>query len=244
MSRTRHRPSASSWWTGALFAIGSTCFAVGSVPAYFDAVSASTAAWTFFVGSIFFTSAAFLQLASAPPDRLAGTRRDARSGARSTAKRSPTERSSVVRATTAALSHPTARRAAAVQLVGTVFFNLSTFAATRDALSTQQERRLIWAPDVFGSVCFLLASAAGWSLVRADRRDSTWTSTTIAAVNLAGSVAFGAAAIGARLLRTDGETANIELVNLGTFAGAVCFFAGAVLLPVDDARSSSSAASS
>ena len=42
-----------------------------------------------------------------------------------------------------------------MQLVGTLFFNLSTFGATRDALSSPQERRLIWAPDVFGSVCFL-----------------------------------------------------------------------------------------
>jgi hypothetical protein len=222
VSRTRHRPSASSCWTGALFAIGSTCFALGSVPVYFDAVSASTAAWTFFIGSIFFTSAAVLQHRSAPSDRPGETRPDG---------------GSVVRATLSALSRPTARRAAAVQLVGTVFFNLSTFAATRDAMSTQQERRLVWAPDVFGSVCFLVASAAGWSLVRADRPRAAWSATTIGAVNLAGSIAFGAAALGARLLRTDGETANIELVNLGTFAGAVCFFVGAALLPVDDARS-------
>ena len=191
------------------------------MPAYFEAVSASTAAWTFFIGSIFFTSAALLQYRSAPSDRLGETRPDA---------------GSVARATLSALSHPTARRAAAVQLVGTVFFNLSTFAATRDAMSTQQERRLVWAPDVFGSVCFLAASAAGWSLVRADRRHAAWSATTIAAVNLAGSIAFGAAALGARLLRTDGETANIELVNLGTLTGAVCFFVGAALLPVDDAR--------
>ena len=58
----------------------------------------------------------------------------------------------------------------------------------------------------------------------------------IAAVNLAGSVAFGAAAIASRYLHTTGEIANIALVNAGTFAGALCFLAGAVLLPVESAR--------
>ena len=53
---------------------------------------------------------------------------------------------------------------------------------------------------------------------------------------MAGSVAFGAAAIAARYLHTTGEIANITLVNVGTFVGALCFLAGAVLLPVESAR--------
>ncbi|MBI2706605.1 MAG: hypothetical protein HYX32_15130 [Actinobacteria bacterium] len=43
-------------------------------------------------------------------------------------------------------------------------------------------------------------------------------------------------AIAARYLRTTGEPANIALVNLGTFLGAVCFFVGAALLPVESAQ--------
>jgi hypothetical protein len=39
-----------------------------------------------------------------------------------------------------------------------------------------------------------------------------------------------ASALGAFILPTTGEVANITLVNLGTFAGAVCFFVGAYLL--------------
>ena len=55
------RASAMSWWIGGLFAIGSLCFALGSVPLYFDALDPGVVAGTFFVGSIFFTSAAYLQ---------------------------------------------------------------------------------------------------------------------------------------------------------------------------------------
>ena len=128
--------------------------------------------------------------------------------------------------------------AAAVQLVGTLYFNITTLAATRSGLSNDQERRLIWAPDVAGSVCFLVASWLCYAEVNAGVRPRPDGSTgwRIAAINLAGSGAFGVAAIAARYLRTTGEPANITLVNLGTFAGAVCFFLGALLLPVESAR--------
>ena len=41
--------------------IGSLCFALGSVPLYFDTLDPAVVAGTFFVGSIFFTSAGYLQ---------------------------------------------------------------------------------------------------------------------------------------------------------------------------------------
>ena len=52
-----------------------------------------------------------------------------------------------------------------IQLAGTVFFNVSTFAATRDDLSLEQGKQLIWRPDVLGSVCFLVASWLAYSEV-------------------------------------------------------------------------------
>ncbi|WP_421733974.1 hypothetical protein [Cellulomonas sp.] len=216
--------SALSWWIGGLFALGSVCFALGSVPLYFDQVAPATVAATFFVGSIFFTSAAYLQFHEtlrAPTGVLAG---------------SPRPR----------LLAWSSRRidawAVLVQLVGTVFFNLSTFAATRADLTLAQERHLVWAPDVGGSICFLVASWLAYAevnrgiLPRSDRSVG-W---GIAALNLLGSVAFGVAAVAARYLRSTGELANLPLVNLGTFLGAVCFLVGAVLLPVESARERSS----
>ena len=127
--------------------------------------------------------------------------------------------------------------AAAIQLVGTLFFNASTFAATLGDLSTQQDRRLIWAPDIVGSTCFLVASWLAYSEVVSrhwwtPERDLGW---GISALNLGGAVAFGIAAVGARYLVSSGDEANVTLVNLGTFVGAVCFFVGAALLPVESA---------
>lgn len=213
-----------SLWMGGLFMIGSFCFALGSMPLFFDHVEPDVVAWVFFVGSIFFTSAAYVQYrecVAAPttidPD---GPRPG---GVRSLVGWRP--RSLGWWATT-------------VQLVGTVMFNISTFAATRDALSFEQERRLIWAPNFWGSACFLVASWLAYVEVspriwHRPRGDLGW---TIAALNLGGSVAFGLAAIGARYLTTTGEPANISLVNLGTFVGAVCFFVAAELLPVESAK--------
>ncbi|QKJ20843.1 hypothetical protein [Microbacterium hominis] len=216
--------STSSWWMGCLFMAGSLCFALGSVPLFFNAVDPGLVAWVFFVGSIFFTSAAFLQFrecASAPEsiDPTAPRRRGLRG---------------VVGWRPRSLGW----WATAVQLVGTVFFNVSTFAATRDSLDLSQERHLIWAPDVWGSVCFLIASWLAYIEVspriwRRPRGDLGW---WIALLNLAGSVAFGLAAVGARYLPGTGDVANIALVNLGTFLGAVGFFIGALLLPVESSR--------
>jgi len=208
---------------GALFAIGSVCFALGSLPAYFDNLAPAIVAGTFFVGSIFFTSAASVQLresVSSPTGVEATSPRPRGFAARGWRPRSIDW------------------WAASIQLVGTVWFNVSTFAATRQDLTAEQQRHLIWAPDLFGSICFLVASWLAYSEVNPRLRPQPDGSVGwwIAALNLAGSVAFGGAAIGARYVGGSGEVANITLVNLGTFVGAACFFAGAVLLPVESAR--------
>jgi hypothetical protein len=218
------RPSASSWWMGSLFAIGSICFAVASLPLFFDRVAPSVAAATFFVGSLFFTSAAYLQF------------REAVSAPQGVELTSPRPRR--LRALIGWRPRSIDWWAGAVQLVGTVWFNVSTFAATRSDLDLDQQRHLIWAPDVWGSICFLVASWLAYSEVNTGIRPRPDGSVgwRIAALNLAGSLAFGLAAVGARYLPTTGEPANIALVNSGTFVGGVCFLIGAALLPVESAR--------
>ena len=42
-----------------LFIVGSACFVLGSVPAYVNAVGGTVDGVTYFVGSLFFTSASF-----------------------------------------------------------------------------------------------------------------------------------------------------------------------------------------
>jgi hypothetical protein len=228
-SSRRHRKrhaTVRSWVIGAGFMIGSLCFALGSLPAYFNRVAPETDAWTFFVGSIFFTFAAYLsyQEVLVTP---AGPHTDERT-----------------RRGLARFVGGSPRRidwwATVIQLIGTVFFNVTTFAATRSDYSLQQMKRLIWGPDVLGSICFLVASWLAYAEVGPSLRDlrkkgiGWW----IAALNLVGSIAFGVAAVAARYLTTTGEPANITRVNVGTFIGAVCFFLGAALLPVESRRAS------
>lgn len=58
-------------WIGALFAIGSACFFVGPFPGFVQLVGAEADGIVFFVGSLFFTSAALLQaLQATGGDRL------------------------------------------------------------------------------------------------------------------------------------------------------------------------------
>ena len=54
-------PRRLSWWIGVLFAIGAACFTVGPLPGFVELVGSAVDGLVFFVGSIFFTTAAALQ---------------------------------------------------------------------------------------------------------------------------------------------------------------------------------------
>jgi hypothetical protein len=215
-SATWWAPGAIGWWVGTLFAIGSACFALGALPGYADAVGVRADNTTFFVGSLFFTTAASLQyLETVNADPIVGDHR-------------------LHRRLRLLTWEP--RRidwwACAVQVVGTLWFNVSTFAAMLDGLSAEQANRLVWRPDAYGSVCFLVASALAW--VEVGHRWLCWRpaelSWWIALLNLVGSIAFGVSAVAAWVVPDSGQPVNAELVNLGTFVGALCFLAGGVLL--------------
>jgi YrhK-like protein len=210
------RPRRRGWWMSVLFALGSLCFAVAAVASQWASSPRPAIDVTFFVGSIFFTSASYLQYA---------------------------ETVNVVRG-----PEPRARRrrwrpasweprridwlAASVQLVGTVLFNISTFAALKHGLSTSQSNRRVWAPDVFGSICFLVSSELAyaevchrWVCLR--RRSLSW---WIVALNLMGSIAFGVAAIASLLEPSSGEPISAHVANAGTALGGLCFLVGALAL--------------
>lgn len=197
------------------FMVGAACFALGSFPLYFETADARTVAVTFFGGSIFFTAAAFGQLSDAI------TVRHAHRGARPRSWR-----------VWSWDIEPLDFWAALVQFVGTICFNISTGFAIDAALDEHQINRLVWRPDVYGSIAFLVASYL--AEVAVTRRPWRWRTADrpgwIAKLNLLGSVAFGVSAVAAFTLPTTGEVVNIRAVNLGTFVGAVCFFVGAALL--------------
>ncbi|OYN80248.1 hypothetical protein [Mycolicibacterium sphagni] len=175
-----------------LFAIGSAFFAAATVPGFSAAAGAGATNWLCFIGSWFFTSAAWMQLMLSKP-KLEWL-------------------------------------SAAIQFAGTVLFNISTGTAV-SAHATAVRRHYVWAPDAFGSIAFLVSAALGVAaasiaigLIALGSRDwqAEW-------INMIGSIAFGVSAVGAFVRRT-GITEDALAANVGTFIGALCFLAAALLI--------------
>jgi hypothetical protein len=124
------------------------------------------------------------------------------------------------------------RLAALVQLAGTLFFNISTYAGMQRGFDARETDLRVWAPDAFGSVCFLVASELAlfgvchrWVCWRMRSRD--W---RIAALNMLGSIAFGSAAVTSLVEPSTSEPVSAAIANAGTTSGALCFLAGAMML--------------
>ncbi len=208
------KPRDLGWRISALFMMGSLLFAVGSFPPYAQFVDPGTVGITFVAGSVFFTSAGYSQFLQVINGSAAGSesRRDFSFWAWQPDR--------------------ILWWATLVQLVGTVLFNINPIDAMLENLSIEQTNRLVWAPDIFGSSAFLVASHLAWVAVCGRvwcvrRNDVDW---WISALNYVGSIFFMAGAIAAFTLPTTGEYVNLTLVNSATFLGAVCFFMGAYLL--------------
>lgn len=169
------------------FGLGSTCFLVGPFPGYAQLVGERADSLTFFVGSIFFTLGGGLQSWLAFHGR----------------------------------HDPGAGRAAwwtaIVQSAGTLFFNVSTFHAVNTAFSNPEYNRLVWRPDAFGSVCFLVSGAIAY---RASERH--WWQP---AVNLLGCIFFGISAIAGYVVPSSGSVLDLAAANWNTSLGAACFLA-------------------
>ncbi len=184
----------------AAFAAGSLCFLLGPLPGYLALVGPRADAVTFFVGSLLFTLGGALQVRQAAAQR----------------------------------HEPGAGRAAwwtaVVQSAGTLFFNVTTFRALATQLSNPAYDKLVWRPDAFGSICFLVsgviayrASARqGWLPARGRR--GWWQP----GVNLLGCLLFGLAAVAGYVVPAGGSVLDLAAANWTTSAGAACFLACAI----------------
>ncbi len=119
-----------------------------------------------------------------------------------------------------------------IQLIGTLAFNVTTVMALAVGWSARQQNVRVWAPDMIGSVCFLLSSFVALSAAAAAGRqlraaDTGW---WIAVLNLCGSAAFGLAAIAALVLPASGGLAAPRMDNLGTSIGGFFFLVASLLL--------------
>jgi hypothetical protein len=199
-----------------LFGLGSICFAGAAFVSQWASVPRPGIGVTFFVGSICFTIAAYLQFSEA-----VNVDHELRPGSAPSRWRP-------------ASWEP--RRidwlASAVQLGGTLFFNLSTFHGMESGLDAKQIDLRVWTPDVAGSICFLVSSELAfaevcgrWFCLRG--RSLSW---RIVAVNLLGSIAFGISAAAALVQPSTDEPVSAAIANATTTLGALCFLAGAVML--------------
>src|SRR5690242_7304182 len=141
-------PEALAGWDRPIaigFGVGSFLFFIGPFPGVVQLVGAGPDALIFFLGSLFFTFAAGVEL------RQATLRRGVRWGS------------------------DLSWWSAAIQFVGTLLFNVDTFDATRTGFSLQQDDRLIWAPDAIGSACFLVSGVLAYVVATRDgEHDRTW----------------------------------------------------------------------
>lgn len=196
------------------FMIGSSLFAVGSMPGLSDAMGSKACNVCFFVGSWFFTAAAFVQL------QLSGSPRNERNALRAL------------------------WLAASTQFLGTILFNVSTGSALKAQTFIAETNFVWAPDAEGSVAFLISAGFALLVLVRANAlwgpRNATWVSTW---VNMLGCVAFGVSAVGAIVL-PNGGLRDAAVADWGTLVGAVCFFAAsAVVLPQAVASARDDAAS-
>ena len=201
-----------------LFIVGSACFVLGSIPVYLNAVGSLADGLTYFIGSLFFTSASFFQLVQAQTPAM-------------TQVDTSTENAAAPLRFWAWLPHDRNWLAAITQLPGTLYFNVSTFLALAHNATVEQIDRYVWRPDLFGSICFLVSSTFALLAVAGFRefrpRSEPW---RFAGLNMIGSILFLASAVTSYVLPSTGDPINERIIVTGTLLGAGCFLAGAALM--------------
>jgi len=203
-------------WMGWLFIVGSACFALGVPLSLALPSDPQVAGAVYFVGSVFFTSAASVQMWLS------------RRALPSMASMRPLRRLWHL----LGIADP-GWSSAWIQWLGTLAFNVTTWRSLVTAVGEDPtSATLVWRPDAVGSVLFLVSSGIAMTpAVRHFRhahvRDRSW---AIAALNLVGSIFFGLSAVGAYTLPSSGDLVSLAWANAGTLLGALCFLAGAWLV--------------
>ena len=183
------------------FAIGSTCFLLGPFPGVIQLVGAEADAWIFFVGSIFFTVAAGLEVR----ESTVRHRRWAPD---------PSWWSAAVQFAGTLLFNLSTFDATRDSLAGQ---QTDRFVWGPDAFGSVCFL-------VSGVLGYWVATGGR---LRPVRRDRDW---TMAAINLAGCVLFGVSAIASFIVPAEGTILDLAAANLTTSLGGLCFLIGALML--------------
>ncbi len=210
-----------SSWIGTLFMIGSFWFAFASFFSLdtlplFSSFSLNV---FYFIGSIFFTSAAYLQY-------LESINYDITHLAHLYNKHS-------VWFWWRLRPHNMGYISSASQFIGTLLFNISTFSAIFISLSIEVKNLLVWLPNLLGSILFLTSSFFAYLEIYNDKKIKIFRSITwwIIWINIFGSVFFQISS----LYSAYSTQTAVFMATLSTFLGAVCFFIAALLLRYEKA---------
>lgn len=217
------RPDLLSWWVGTLFMIGSALFAAGSVMQLYltDHFTQFTINLTYFIGSLFFTSAAYGQLLQAINANIAlipGVK----------------EKQKSWRWWARGLKSP-GFLSAASQFIGTILFNFNTFDVFYNYRHPIGEHLFVWVPNMAGSILFLVSAFFAWVEIYHDNYVKRFVSVTwwIVWLNILGSILFQLSAIFGYINPFSGAVVDGDLSVQYTLWGAVCFYLAAHLSNVE-----------
>jgi hypothetical protein len=204
------------------FTVGGSLFALGAVVAQLGSGSPTTAASLYFAGGIFFSTGGYASLLgaiNAPRSVGAG---------------------GVPAADSWRWWSYEPRRidwlSTFLLFAGTLAFGISLVSAFLKGLTTQQENRLIWSPEMIGCILFLVSGHFAMTEIChrfrpcLRRRDLGW---AIVAINQIGSTLFMISALAAFTRPVTGSAVNVDVSNWGTLTGALCFAIGGVMQAFD-----------
>lgn len=220
-SRSFWQAASYNWCIGALFALGSLLFMLGSalslLPTRPLSVSPLLVNITFFLGSIPFTAAAFLQLVQA-----------ANSSGFAGDQGAPSARRFVL---VGWYPRHAGWLSSFTQFLGTLAFNADTLNAIFNPSGWYVKDAAIWLPDMIGSMLFLVS--AYLAFIEAGHRYWTWRpkdlSWQIVFINLLGCIAFMTAALLGYYPAGAESDWIVMLSTVHTLVGAACFLVGALL---------------
>jgi hypothetical protein len=204
-----------NWTVAIAFTLGGSLFAIGAWVAQVGSGEAVTSASIYLAGGVFFSTGGYgsvLQAINEPAAADGGWRwwsyRPLQLG----------------------------WLAAFVLFSGTLAFGVSLVFSFMEGLSVRGENRLIWAPDMFGCVLFLVSGRLGMVALHAaatswvQPRNLAW---WIAVINQLGSILFFIAGLAAFTRPAIGSVVNVDVANWGTLLGALCFAVGGVMQAFD-----------
>ena len=220
---TLWQPRQMNWWIGLIFMLGASCFAAASLLSLLPSLatglqlSGQTVNSIFFIGSIPFTTAAYLQLYQAANAPVYSELPDA-------------QRKRVVFGWK---PRDIGWISCVLQFAGTILFNINTFDGLLPGLNWAQTNVLVWVPNFVGSVLFLSSGYLAfietchkyWAF--RPKEISWW----VTSVNLIGCIAFMISACFAFEPKVPAATDIALAVSLVfTLIGAIGFFVGSLLM--------------